>query len=650
MEGSTSTPLTESLATPHKLEKRLAQVISIVAFTYGFYHLLAAKYIIFNTELHINFHIMMAIVLVFLIGIKINQKTGRFTAGSYFNIVCIAITLGSMIYIQVNYDYFKEQIGIPNVPMIWSGLCVILMVLISTKKTWGWLMPIFAVIALLYAYLGPYIPAPFYHGGLSLQRCITSVSTNFQGIYGLLTSTSANTISLFCVFAGLMESFGMLNVIMNMASVLGSKIRSGDAQVAVISSGLVGSITGSAAANVTMTGTISIPLMKRRGYSKNFAGAVEAAASTGGSILPPVMNASAFIMAAWIGVPYIRLVAVGMTPAILYYIGVGFMVYIEAAKLGIGKSLASGKKMPPLEKLFNVLFLLPVIVLIYYMARMFSAQYSLFFAIIATVVVGAIREFKKNDIKGSVIRTLKKCYHGLEGGAKSLMTLVVVLGTMGIVVQILTSTGLSSKFSQWAIGLAGSNLLILAITVAAICVVFGMGMPSAPAYVLAALLGAPALVMFGVPQINAHFFVFYFAEMSALTPPVALCALVATGMAGGKFLPTCFKAIKLAIMGFTLPFFFIWNPGLLLTGTAGQFFWALLLALGFLVSFSISFQNHWMIKLHLWERIGFFITAGLIITQIPILTYIGLPLTVILLVQHFSRYKRCQSELIGQAG
>lgn len=618
-------------------KKRLSTIITGIAFFYGMYHLISARFLILNSELHINFHIMLALVLVFLTAIKFNEKTGRLTKRSYFSILCLIITVASMLYIHFRYDFFKEQIGIPNAPMVWSGLCVILMVLIATKITWGWLMPIFAIIALLYGYLGPYIPGPFYHGGLSLERCITSVSTSFEGIYGLLTSTSANTIALFCIFAGLMEAFGMLDVVMNLASTLGRKIRSGDAQVAVIASGLVGSITGSTAANVTMTGTISIPLMKKRGYSKEFAGAVEAAASTGGAILPPVMNAAAFIMSAWIGIPYIRLVVVGFPPAILYYLGVALMVYIQALKLGIGKSHTHGRKMSLAEKLMAFLFLLPIIVLLYLMARMFSAQYALFFAMITTVAVGIIREYRKGDIKGWAVSVLKKFYQGLAGGTKTLAGLVVVLGTMGIVVQMLLGTGLASKFSQWALGLSSGNLIIMAIVVAGICTVFGMGMPSAPAYVMAALLGAPALVLLGVKLLNAHFFVFYFAEMSAITPPVAICSLVACGLSGGKFLKTCWIALRLGIMGFVIPFFFIWKPGILMSGTVLDFLWAILLATLFLVAFVATVENYFMVKLFIWERILTAIGAICLFIQIPILNIIGLTVTSLFIVIHIIR-------------
>jgi len=587
---------------------------------------------------------MIAISLLFLINIEKNfSETQHFTLNPIFNLLFFFVTIISMTYIHFNYNFFKLQIGIPNAPMIWSGLCVIIVVLISTIKEWGLVMPSLAIISLLYAYLGYYIPGFFWHAGIPLERTITMVSTTFQGIYGLLAYVSANTISMFCLLLGMMGAFGMMDVIVKFTSIVGTKVRSGDAQVVVLSGAFVGLVTGSTTANVTMIGGFGLPLMKRRGYTKEFAAGVAAASATGGAVMPPMMNAAAFIIAAWIGISYFRIVLVGFTPAILYYLGIALLVYIRALKLGIEKSHVHRERMSRGEIIIASLFFTPIAIIMYLLAKGNSPQCALFYAIMSTIVVGIIREYyyaKGENHIMIVSSILKKIYKGFENGGKIIVPLAVVLGTMGIVVQVLLGTGLTSKISQFAVNLAGGNLVILSIMIAGICTLFGMGMPSAPAYVMAAMLGAPALITFGIPVLAAHFFVFYFGEMSAITPPVALAALVAAKMAGNaNFMKTCYLAIRLGIMGFAIPFFFLWKPDILLTGTALGYFWALFVAVMFLISFIVATENYLLVKLHIWERISFAIAAIFTLIHLDFLNYTGITITIVLLILHIFRNK-----------
>ena len=455
---------------------------------------------------------------------------------SIVQVVLVPIALGFVINAVASKVAQTCSKVLPLVSVIAISLIIMAVVSANAAKlmTVGWL--IIVVVMLAYGYFGPHLPGFLWHGGLSVKRLITYSTTNFTGVFGMLGQITANTIILFSLFAGMMSAFGALQSIMNVAMSASGKVRSGGAQVAVISSGLIGSVTGSVAANISMTGSISIPLMKKRGYPPEFAAACEASASTGGAILPPVMNAAAFIIASWTNTPYITIVVLGITPALLYYLGISLSVYIKAIKLGDEKVVDD--TLPKFKEAIGefLVYIIPLVVLVIFLIKNYSAQLSLFFAIITMMVVGLVKQFKRGmPILQSLKNFITKVIKGFQEGAKTCASISVVLGVMGVVVQILTATGLPSKISQFVTASAGHNLFLLGIFVAISCLIFGMGMPAAPAYVLCALLGAPALTTFGVPLLAAHFFVFYYGEMSALTPPVAIGCLVASGMAKADF-------------------------------------------------------------------------------------------------------------------
>ena len=440
------------------LARTLDRATTVVAVLMSIYHLVACNINLFQAGQHINLHILFALVIVFLQAIKI--KEGRPTWQGWCMIGLLAASIAVCVYIHFNYTNFMTALGAQPFDKVFSGVCILLIVLIATQRTWGWVIPVISVIALLYGYFGPYLPGPLFHGGLSFSRLITYVTTNFDGIYGMLASVSANTIILFTIFGGMMDAFGAIGAIMNVAMSASTKIRSGGAQVAVLSSGLIGSITGSVAANITLTGAVSIPLMKKRGYPAEFAAACEAAASTGGAILPPVMNAAAFIIASWTGIPYITLVFVGITPALLYYGGIALSVYIKACKLGDEK--VRDETLTAFHSAFlNLLvFIIPVILLVVLMVMGESAQKSLFLAICCLALVGLIQQFVMREEK-PLHAFVKKLLAGFENGGRTVASIAVVMACMGVVVQMMTATGLSSKISQFALAIAGDNLLIL---------------------------------------------------------------------------------------------------------------------------------------------------------------------------------------------
>ena len=624
-----------------KTEIWIDKAVIVIAIIMSCYQLLAANFTMLSAEQHINLHIAFSLAIIFLQAIKLTQTKDK--ARSAFMIILLVASVAAATYIHFNTTRFQMSIGRQPFDKVFSGAVFLVVILIATKMTWGWVIPVISIIALAYGYFGKYMPGIFYHSGLSFSRLITYVTTNFTGVYGMLASVSANTIVLFTIFGGLMEAFGAISTIMDAAMVASTKIRSGGAQVAVISSGLIGSITGSVAANITLTGAVSIPLMKKRGYPSEFAAACEAAASTGGAILPPVMNAAAFIIASWTGIPYIYIVAVGVAPALLYYLGIALSVYIKALKLGDEKVKA--ELLPQFHKAFGKLamFVVPIIVLVVLMVMSYSPQKALFIAVFTLIAMGLAIELMDKSNRSpmdSFKKFITKVLSGFESGAKTVAGIAVCMATMGCVVEILTSTGLPSKISQFALSLAGDNLFVLAILVMITCLIFGMGMPSGSAYILAALLGAPALTTFGIPIIVAHFFVFYFAELSALTPPVAIGCLVASGLADAKFLKTCIVSMRLAIGGFVLPFLFLDRPALLLQGQWYETIWAVLMVISFMFSFIIAVEGFFLQKTTAFERVIALVGALCCLLPIYVLDFVGLALVAALIVLHVIRFNK----------
>jgi len=619
----------------------LDRITAIIAICMGIYHFASSVRLFVYSDIHVAVHFLFSLLILFLQALKLGAGSKADKSKNGLMILLAAASVVVTVYIAAHYTEYKMSMGVNSAGKIVSGAIYLAIFLIVTWMKWGKVIPVIVVATLLYGYFGPHIPGIFYHGGLSIARLITYSTTNFTGVFGMLGGISANTIVLFSIFAGMMQAFGALECIMNVAMSASGKIRSGSAQVAVISSGLIGSVTGSVAANISMTGTVSIPLMKRRGYPNEFAAACESAASTGGALLPPVMNAAAFIIASWTNTPYITVALLGATPALLYYLGISLTVYIKAIKLGDER--VTDDSLQPFKKVAKefLVFIIPLVVLVIFLIKMYSPQISLFYAILTLMAIGLIREALKG---GSFVKEfIKKILNGFDIGSKSVASIAVVMGIMGIVVQILTATGLPSKISQFVITVAGDSLFLLAIFVAITCIVFGMGMPAAPAYVLAALLGAPALTSYGVPLLAAHFFVFYYGELSAITPPVAIGCLVASGMAGSNFMKTCLESIRLAIVGFVIPYLFLYRPAVLGLGTVTEYFWAVLMVIAFVFAFILACENFFLMRLTLFERLVS--VAACVLSVIPHIAFdlAGLALVAVLLISHLRRKRRIEA-------
>lgn len=465
----------------------------------------------------------------------------------------------SGLYILLNMESLIERAGMPTKWDVFFGIMTILLVLEMARRVLGLALPIVAAAFLVYAYVGKYMPGLLAHRGYDLERLASHMYTTLEGIYGIPIGVSAAFVFLFVVFGAFLEATKVGDFYINLANSVAGRSVGGPAKVAVVASGFFGTISGSAVANVVSTGTYTIPLMKRTGYQPHFAGATEAVASSGGQLMPPVMGAAAFVISEMTGISYIKVCAAALIPAILYYFTVFSSVHFEARRIGL-RGLAE-EEVPKLRHVLKTqgYMILPAAVLVYLLAgKLYSPSYSAFWAIVTAVAISFLKKETRLDLKGFV--------QALESGAKNALSVVAACACAGIVVGVITLTGLGLKFSGLILALAHGNLYLTMIMTMIAALILGMGLPTTAAYIICAILAVPALKNLGVPVLAAHLFVFYFAIISAITPPVALAAYAGAAIAKSDPMKTGVTACKLGLAAFIVPYMFVLDQSLLMQG------------------------------------------------------------------------------------
>jgi len=459
----------------------------------------------------------------------------------------------------INFDEWIYRVGV--VPTTWDtiiSLMFIIAMLEMTRRTTGTALMIIAIIFILYGYFGRYLPGLFYHKGYSWPRIFTYLFS-LDGILGLPIFVSAAYVYIFVIFGAFLRSSGVGAYFIQFANSIVGWARGGPAKVAIISSSLFGTVSGSSAANVVGTGSFTIPMMKSMGYKAHFAGAVEAVASTGGQIMPPVMGAGAFLMAEILGVPYVKVLVAAILPAAMYYLAVYFMVDFEAAKtglVGLPKDQLPSKK----ETLKRIYMFAPLGVLVYYIA---IAMASIIKAGTLAVAACVIVSWTSKETRMG----LKKIIDSLANGAKGAIEMAGTCAAAGIVIGIISQTGIGLKFATILLDFSKGILPLALFLSMVVAIVLGMGMPTTAAYAICAAVITTGLIKLGAIPIAAHLFVFYFACISAITPPVALAAYAGAAIAKAHPNKVGFTAMKLGIAAFIAPYMFIFNPAMLLIGS-----------------------------------------------------------------------------------
>lgn len=541
--------------------KSIAWLIAAIAISYSLFHL----FITFNPLPELiqrSAHVAIGLVLVFLLYPA--RQSGSRVKVAWVDWLLALASLSTFLYIWNEYQaIMTTRGGIPNTLDIVFSILAVVLVIEAARRVMGWMLPILGMIFLSYPFFSHYdwVPDRLLTRSFSLSDIFGQMYLKTEGLYSSAIGASVTFIFLFILFGSFLAKSGMGKLFNDLAMALAGHKQGGPAKVAVISSGFMGSINGTAVANVVGTGSFTIPLMKKIGYHKNFAGAVEASASVGGQILPPVMGASAFIMAETTGVSYGTIALAAVLPALLYYLGVLAQVHYRA-----GRDDLKGVPKADLPKVKEVLkarghLLIPIVALVIFLFQAIPISYAAVYTIVLTIVVASLRKTTRMGIK--------EILEALADGAKQSLSVMAACAVVGIIIGVvsLTSFGSVMTSSIMSIG-AGSLFLTLFFTMIA-SMILGMGLPSIPAYIITATMAAPALANFDIPTLVAHMFVFYFGLFANITPPVALAAFAGAGIAGGDPMRTGFQALKLSLAGFIIPFLFVYNPAMLMIDTVG---------------------------------------------------------------------------------
>ncbi|MEM4406645.1 MAG: TRAP transporter permease [Candidatus Methanomethylicaceae archaeon] len=560
---------------PRPLQGLVSRVGSGLAVALTLFQLYTGIFGAFPDLIQRSIHVSFIIVLTFLF----YPATSRSPRHRFSLVDFVAMILGVVVctYAALNYDRIMTNPGVSSDVDLILGIIATLLVLEMTRRVLTWVLPFIAVLTILYAYLGPYLPDALAHRGFRLEYIVETLYLSTAGIWGSVTGVSATIIAGFLIFGAILYQTGGGEVFVDLAKAMAGRSYGGPAKVSCISSALFGTISGSAVANVVVDGIFNIPLMKRLGYKAEFAAAVEATASTGGQLVPPVMGAGAFIMAEFLGVPYLKIAAAAVVPAVLYYLGLGSSVHFIARKSNL-------ERLPPelIPSLKTTLgrsssLFVPVIILIYLMMSGLDATTSVLWAIAASTVLHLITSRGWSLLR----RRMWDLLLALEAGGKSVILVGSLCTCAQIVIGMVNLSGLGIKMTQILLTLSGGIKFLALFLTMIVCLILGMGLPTTAAYVLAASVAVPALGKVGVSPLAAHLFVFYFAIISAITPPVCAATYAAVAIARSNWLSTGWLAVRMGLAGFMTPFLFVYVPPLVLQGSVWEILWnSLVSALG----------------------------------------------------------------------
>lgn len=600
--------------------------------------ILISLFVIYSTtfstmqEIYRNSIFLLGISLLAIILFPVSKRSKNDKIGLFDYALLILTLLGFGYIIVQYYDIHVNRGSIANTTDYIFAILAVLVLFEISRRVIGFFIPLLCILAIIYAMYGPYFPIDLAHSGFGLKRLLYRLYMTSEGIFGQTLSIASTYIALFVIFGAFLNVSGASALFNDLALAIAGGRRGGPAQVAVISSALTGSLSGSAVANVATTGTFTIPLMKRIGLKPTFSAAVEATASTGGMVMPPIMGAAAFIMAGFLGISYSTIVLAAIIPALLYYIALIFAIDIEAKKQGM-----KGLSKDNLPKVKEVLLsrgalLLPIIVVIITLLIGKTAIFAGFAGIVSAMISSWLTNDKSNRI------TFRKILNALEDGAKGTVQVAIACSAVGIIIGVVAMTGVGSMLAYNVINLAGGNLLIILILVMITCIVLSFGLPSTALYIVVAVTAAPALVQAGVKPISAHFFVFWFGALSNITPPVALAAYTAAGIAKADPMKTGWTSMKLALPGFIIPFILVYHPVLLLQSEKGASFdfigliITVVTAVIGIYSLTVSLGKYFNRPITLVESGLYFVAAMLLIIPGYITDLIGVILLVSLLL------------------
>jgi TRAP transporter 4TM/12TM fusion protein len=609
----------------------MSTAIYLVGLAMSFFHIYVLTIRAIDPWYFRTLHVVFAGVLVF--ALVPGWKMKRADRLPIADIIFMLMLIVPAAYIFIEFDEWIYRVGV--VPEPWDFIMSLMFVAAvweMARRASGWPLAILAGLFILYGHFGSYMPGLFYHKGYAWDRMITYLFS-LDGILGLPVLASAHYIFLFVLFGAFVDSSGAGRFFVDFARCIAGRLRGGPAKVSIVSSALIGTASGSSVANVVVDGVLNIPLMKASGFRGAVAGAIEAMNSTGGQIVPPVMGAGAFLMAEILGVPYPKVALAAVIPAFFYFGAAYFMIDFYSASIGL-----QGLKKEELPVFHKIMLekgylLIPIIVLLVcLMVLMYSPYRAAIVGIASLILVSWVRSETRMGPK--------KILNVLSKGARGSMEIAATCAAAGIIVGVLTQTGLGTKFAMIIFNYSGGNLYIALVFTMVIAIVLGMGMPTTAAYAICASVLAPALIQLKVPEIAAHLFIFYFACLSALTPPVALASFAAAAIANAKTWEVGWQGMRFAIAGFLIPFMFVLGPAMVLEGTGFEIFMVVITGTIGVIALAGSVQNWLLTRCAVWERVVLLTAAIALIKPGLITDAIGFGLLLLVLLVQLARRRK----------
>ena len=581
-----------------------AKLIAAIAITFSVFQVYTAAFGTLDAMLQRAVHLAFALCLIFLLyPARVSWPRDKIHP---IDVVFAILGAAAPLYIVVFYKQLVMRAGLVTTTDYIVGIIAILLILEAVRRVVGIPMVCVAILFLVYALYGRQLPGVLAHRGADLPTLVQHLFYTTEGIFGIPLGVSSTFIFLFILFGAFLEKTGLGQLFIDLSNAVAGWAAGGPAKVAVIASALEGTVSGSSVANTAGSGSFTIPMMKKLGYEPEFAGAVEATASTGGQLMPPIMGAAAFLMAEFIGMPYFRIVTAAIIPSLLYYFGVWTQVHFEAKRLGL-----RGMSRDELPKIGDVLkerghLLVPLIALIYLLAKGYTPMRAALVAIVLTIGCAMLKKNTRISFFDIV--------EGLEKGARGALGVVAATACAGIIVGVVTLTGLGLRLGSVLVDIADGKLFLTLVFTMLTSIILGMGVPTTANYVITSTIAAPALIMMDVPVLAAHMFVFYFGIIADVTPPVALAAFVGAGIAKANPLKTGIQATKLAIAAFLVPYIFVYNPSLLLIDVnAVDMILMSITAIVGIIGVGAGMEGFFLMDLTVIERVIFFVGGLLLV-------------------------------------
>jgi TRAP transporter 4TM/12TM fusion protein len=568
-----------------------ARGLSLVCIAFGIFQFYTAGTRPMLAIIQFAIHLAFAVTIV-LWAYPLRKGTPRRTVPLY-DLACIAVVVAAAVYVIFHAMPIMEFSYVETHADLVLGVALLLLVLEASRRSLGLIFPVLVSLSILYALFGHVVPGQFGHGGFSWDVVVRNLYVTPQGFWGIMLQISATILAIFLIFGALLLKTGGGEAFLDIAFLASARTRGGPAKVAAVASGLFGMISGSAVANAATIGTFTIPLMKRAGFSKEFAAAVEAVAGTGGQIMPPVMGAGAFLIAEFLGISYAKVAWAAVLPALLYYAGLIVSIHLEAIKndfptIPMEEERIIRARLTPKKV---ILPLIPVGALVYAFSTGYTVQMGAYWASILALLLTVFMVEGKGPLQ-RLRGVFTTAVNGMEAAGKAIAEIAVLLASAQIVVSMLGLTGLAVKFSDLLVSIGQENMIATLILAMIVLFILGMGIPPTAVYVLGGSIVVPALIALGLKPLPAHLFTFYFACLGAITPPVCAAVYVTSSLAGSNWWTTGWLATRLGLAGFIVPFMFVYSESLLLSGSLFEILYAALPAfvgVFFLGTFAVGY-------------------------------------------------------------